>query len=135
MTPFLLQSAVAATLTVDVRGLRNDRGEVGFALFRTAEGYPQETVRAVRTATVAAAKRTGVLVVFSDLAPGPWALAVLHDENANGRLDTNLLGVPVEGIGASSDATRRLGEPRFEDARFELGAEDVKVEVVLRYYR
>jgi uncharacterized protein (DUF2141 family) len=134
MLALLGPAASAATLRVEIDGLRNDVGVIQLALFQTEEGYPRHTERAARTATVTA-NATGVGAVFDDLPAGTWALAVLHDENANGRLDTNLLGVPLEGIGASRDATRRMGEPRFEDARFELRtAEDVTVEVQLRYY-
>lgn len=124
----------AATLRIEVDGIRNDEGVVQLALFRTADGFPRHSERAARTASIVASV-TGVHVTFEDLAPGSWALAVLHDRNANGRLDTNLLGVPLEGIGASRDATRRLGEPRFDDARFELKAEEeVALAIVLRYY-
>jgi uncharacterized protein (DUF2141 family) len=49
-------------------------------------------------------------------------------------LDTTLLGVPKEGIGASREATRRLGEPRFEDARFVMDADDLHLRVSLRYW-
>ena len=121
------------SLTVDVEGLRNRTGVVQVALFRTADGYPQQAELAARTRTVPIALPTTV-VTFDDLEPGTWALAVLHDENTNGRLDTTLLGVPKEGIGASREATRRLGEPRFEDARFEMGASDLHLRVAVKYW-
>lgn len=125
--------AHAGALTIDVEGLRNRTGVVQIALFRTADGYPQHAELAAQTRTVAIALPTTV-VTFDDVEPGTWALAVLHDENANGRLDTTLLGVPKEGIGASREATRRLGEPRFDDARFEAGAEDLHLRVAMKYW-
>jgi uncharacterized protein (DUF2141 family) len=121
------------SLTVDVEGLRNGGGVVQLALFRTAEGYPQHAEVAARTRTVPVELPTTV-VTFDDLEPGTWALAVLHDENANGRLDTTFIGVPKEGIGASRDATRRLGEPRFDDARFEVGETDLHLRVAMKYW-
>jgi uncharacterized protein (DUF2141 family) len=120
-------------LTIEVDGLRNRVGVVQVALFRTADGYPQHVELAAHTRTVPIELPTTV-VTFDDLEPGTWALAVLHDENGNGRLDTTLLGVPKEGIGASRDATRRLGEPRFDDARFEVGASDLQVRVAMKYW-
>jgi uncharacterized protein (DUF2141 family) len=133
MMALVAGAAFAATLTVEVDDLRSRSGVVQLALFRTAEGYPQRTEHAARTRTVAVTLPTTV-VSFEALEPGTWALAVLHDENANGRLDTTVLGVPKEGIGASREATRRLGEPRFQDARFEMGATDVTLQVSLRYW-
>jgi uncharacterized protein (DUF2141 family) len=120
------------TLWIEVEGLRNERGVVQLALFRTAEGYPQRVERAARTRTVSPADARRVS--FDDLEPGVWALAVLHDENANGRLDTNLFGIPAEGIGASREATRRMGEPRFDDASFVLDDDDLTIDVTLRYW-
>ena len=120
------------TLTVHVNGLHNQRGVVQLALFRNAEGYPQHVELATVTRTVAPAD--AAYIVFEDLEPGTWALAVLHDENENGRLDTTMFGVPIEGIGASRDATRRMGEPRFEDARFELDSRDLTIRVDMRYW-
>ena len=120
-------------LTVDVDGLRNRTGVVQVALFRTADGYPQRADLAARTRTVPIALPTTV-VTFDDLEPGTWALAVLHDENANGRLDMTFLGVPKEGIGASRGATRRPGEPRFEDARFEVDGSDLHLRVAMKYW-
>ena len=129
----LAQAGDPVSLTVDVEGLRNRAGVAQLALFRTADGYPQHAELAARTRTVPIELPTTV-VTFDDLEPGTWALAVLHDENGNGRLDTNLLGVPKEGIGASREATRRLGEPRFEDARFEVGASDLHLRVAMKYW-
>jgi uncharacterized protein (DUF2141 family) len=127
------QAGDATALTVDVEGLRNRTGVVQVALFRTADGYPQQAELAAQTRTVPVELPITV-VTFDDLEPGTWALAVLHDENANGRLDTTLIGVPKEGIGASREATRRLGEPRFEDARFEVGATDLHLRVAMKYW-
>ena len=129
----LAQAGDPVSLTVDVEGLRNRTGVVQVALFRTADGYPQQAELAARTRTLRVELPVTV-VTFPDLEPGTWALAVLHDENANGRLDTTLLGVPKEGIGASSDATRRLGEPRFEDARFEVGETDLQLRIAVKYW-
>ena len=125
-------AAQASELTVDIEGLRNTTGVVQVALFRTADGYPQRPELAARTRTGPVALPITV-VSFDDLEPGTWALAVLHDENENGRLDTTLFGVPKEGIGASREATRRLGEPRFEDARFEVGSNDLHLRVAVKY--
>ena len=123
----------AGALTVDIEGLRSRTGVVQVALFRTVEGYPQHAELAAQTRTVTVELPTTV-VTFDEVEPGTWALAVLHDENANGRLDTTLLGVPKEGIGASRDATRRLGEPRFDDARFEVAADDLHLRVAMKYW-
>jgi uncharacterized protein (DUF2141 family) len=56
---------------------------------------------------------------FKGVAPGAYAISFFHDENLNEKLDTGFLGKPKEGYGASRDAHRTFGPPRFGDARFE----------------
>jgi uncharacterized protein (DUF2141 family) len=45
-------------------------------------------------------------------------VSVFHDENSNGKIDRNFMGIPKEGVGASNDAEGRFGPPKFDDARF-----------------
>jgi uncharacterized protein (DUF2141 family) len=72
--------------------------------------------------------------VFSNLAPGTYAVAVVHDENGNGRLDKNLLGVPSEGYGVSHNRTYALSSSKWEESRFSVtSAEPMVMRVNLRY--
>lgn len=48
--------------------------------------------------------------------PGKYALAVLDDENSNGKMDKNFLGIPLEGYGFSNNyRAKGLKVPDFED--------------------
>jgi uncharacterized protein (DUF2141 family) len=76
----------------------------------------------------------GLATAMNGIRPGVYALALLHDENENGRLDRNLVGIPEEGIGASNDAADRLGPPRFEDAKFEIVEGTNELPVRVRYW-
>jgi uncharacterized protein (DUF2141 family) len=38
-------------------------------------------------------------VLSFHIKPGKYAIAVIHDENCNGKLDTNMFGIPKEGYG------------------------------------
>jgi uncharacterized protein (DUF2141 family) len=83
------------------------------ALFNNPVDFPNG--RSVVTRNVPA--RTGEMtVVLEGLTPGPYALALHHDENANGKMDTSLLGLPQEGYGFSNDAPVFLGAPPFDAA-------------------
>ena len=62
----------------------------------------------------AASPRTGL--VLRDVPPGRYGVSVMHDRNANGKLDSNIVGIPTEPYGASRDARGRMGPPAFEDA-------------------
>ena len=67
---------------------------------------------------------------FSNLTTGEYALAIYHDENSNGKLDSNFLGMPTEDYVFSNYATGNFGPPSFEDAKFTLtDTLDIKLEL------
>ncbi|MFO0578336.1 MAG: DUF2141 domain-containing protein [Polyangia bacterium] len=57
--------------------------------------------------------------VFSNVAPGVYSGGAFHDANDNGKLDTNWIGIPKEGVASSNNAKGRMGPPKFKDASFE----------------
>lgn len=128
----VIAMALAPTLSVRVEGARSARGLIRVALFRAAEGFPEDDTKAVRTISVAAA--SAVEVTLQDVPEGTWALAVLHDENVDGRLDKNLVGIPREGICVSGLAGRMWRIPTFEDARFVLPPKGLKLTLALQYW-
>ena len=130
-------SVGAAELVVLVTGLRNGKGKLSVALFDRATGFPQEDARAVHRGSVDLAGRTipegGIEIVLPGVEAGSYALVVLHDENGNGRLDRNFLGMPTEGYGVSNDARNRFGPPKFAEAVIEIGAAAPRVGVRVHY--
>ncbi|WP_085318115.1 DUF2141 domain-containing protein [Derxia lacustris] len=122
--------ARAADLSVDIDGVASQRGHLAVALYNRADGFPAEAggVQAQRVAP--AAGRSSV--VFRNLAPGNYAVAVYHDENDNQKLDRGLFGIPKEPYGFSNDARGTAGPPEFRDARFAVGEAPVAVTVRLR---
>lgn len=66
-----------------------------------------------------------------ELAPGVYALSCFHDLNGNGKLDTNLLGIPTEPYGFSNNARPKFRAPRWAEAKFELGAGGGRISVKL----
>jgi uncharacterized protein (DUF2141 family) len=120
--------AVRVTFT----GLRNAEGQLLVNLFDGAEGFPDESSRALRTKRVPA-DREPLEVSFDGLPHGAYAVSVVHDENANDRLDRGRLGIPKEGYGASRNPPTRFGPPEYSDAAFELKESERTVEIELRY--
>ena len=62
-------------------------------------------------------------VTVPNVPPGTWAVLAYQDENDNGKLDRNLIGIPSENYGFSRDAVGRFGPPKFEAAAIEVGSE------------
>jgi uncharacterized protein (DUF2141 family) len=57
----------------------------------------------------------------------------LHDENRNNEMDTNFLGIPIEGFGASNDARGFLSPPKYDDAKFYLNSDSLHLEINMNY--
>ena len=109
------------TLTVRIIHARNAKGTIRVALFRSAEGFPGDSSKAYRLQNAQIDPQTlSSQAVFAGLPPGVYAAAVFHDENMNGKLDKNLIGIPKEGYGASNNPERRMRPPSFEETSFPL---------------
>jgi len=120
------------TLNVEVRGFRNLSGTVQLTLFKTAEGFPNNSKLAYKTASVPISE--GIAVIILDEIPfGFYAVGVFHDENSNKKMDANFLGAPKEGYGASNDARGILSPPSFEDAKFFMNSEKLKITIMMVY--
>ena len=88
-----VESPPASIIHVEITGLRNDRGKVLCALYSSPEGFPKDSEKA--TARVSSAIAQGHAVCeFPGVTPGTYAVSVFHDENSNGKLDTNFMESP-----------------------------------------
>jgi uncharacterized protein (DUF2141 family) len=121
--------AQAGDLVVTIDGLRSDKGDVRLGLFRK-EGWLDDA-RTVGHAVVKATLSTRI--VMPNVPPGVYGIAVFHDENGNGKHDTNFFGLPLEGYGFSRDAPIMLGPPKFDDAMFEVTEQGGEQRFKMRY--
>lgn len=120
------------TILVTVTGLKSDDGRVPCALFRGSRGFPTEPERIYKGAL--GTPRDGTARCrFEDVPQGVYAVAVLHDEDADGEMDRGLFGIPSEGYGASNDARGTMGPPSWEDARFAFGGASLRMRVRIEY--
>jgi uncharacterized protein (DUF2141 family) len=124
-------AAVAAELRVKVTELRNDDGGVHFALYATAESFPKKDDR--YAGAEVEAKDGEAIWVFRGLAPGRYAVAVFHDENANGEFDQGFFGIPLEGYAFSNGATAFLSAPGFDAAAVTVGPGVTETTIEMTY--
>lgn len=118
----------AADLTVSLHDARTQDGRFQVALV-DAGGYAGSA--APVAARELAPAGTVTTVTFDGVPAGRYALMVIHDENGNGTLDTNLVGMPVEGYGFSNNP-RVMRKPTFEEAAFDVGADALALDVSIR---
>ena len=130
----LMAQAGTATLTIRVTGARNNKGQIALALFPSEAGFPADSSKAVRLQRTAIDAQTlSAQFVLERVPYGVYAVAVFHDENMNGKLDKNFVGAPKEGYGASNNPRKRMGPPRFDEAKFSLSQPDELIEIKLIY--
>lgn len=120
------------SLTVRVSELKNDRGRVAIALFSSADDFPDQ--KKALAGKLARIEHGRAAVTFSDVRPGIYAVAVLHDENQNDKMDFNFLGMPLEGYGFSNDAAAMFGPPSFDAAAFKLSPRASYIPIKIRYF-
>ncbi len=130
---FALADEPCPGIHVTILDIRNSTGKVACALFESPEGFPKEFVKSATNIAMLRIQDTRARCHFLDIPPGRYALAVIHDENLDGKLATNWLGAPTEGYGFSNDVTATLSAPSFEDARFEYDGRDLDMTISLNY--
>lgn len=118
---------------VTILDIRNSTGKVACALFESSVGFPREFLKSATHIAMLEIQDTQARCHFLDIPPGKYALAVIHDENLDGKLATNWLGAPTEGYGFSNDVTAMLSAPSFEAAQFSYEGQNLDMEIRLNY--
>ncbi len=121
-------TAQAGELTVVLHDVRAQTGLIKVALVDSQAGWDGQA--APVQATGAPPSGGQATFVFKDLKPGAYAVLITHDENGNGQLDTNAMGMPLEGYGFSNNP-RVMRKPTWDEARFDLAAA-ASIDVSLR---
>jgi uncharacterized protein (DUF2141 family) len=118
---------------VEILDIRNSTGNVACALFESPDGFPIEYLRSATYIIATKIHRTEASCDFIEIPPGTYAIAAIHDENMNGKLDTNWLGIPEEGYGFSNEAEGFSGAPTFSAASFEYHGGRLDLRISLHY--
>jgi uncharacterized protein (DUF2141 family) len=122
--------AGSGAITARVVNLRSSAGHVGCTLYASAKGFPTDPKSAAQERWCGIANGEA-RCAFAPVPEGVYAIACFHDENDNKKLDTNVLGIPTEGVGCSNGARGRFGPPSFDDAKFKFdgAARDVRIPI------
>jgi uncharacterized protein (DUF2141 family) len=118
-------------LEIALTGLRSSSGNVVLCVWHSPKRFPDGKCEGEGTPlTVAAAP---VVQVALPLAPGDYAVSLIHDENGNGKLDKNLLGIPKEGVGFSQNPKLMFSAPTYAATRFDV-AGDTTETIRMKYF-
>lgn len=112
-----LQLAENNDIKVNITNLRNDKGHILISLFKDGIGYPDKPDKALKRGKVSINNKTAIMI-FKGLPPGNYAIAILHDENDDLKMNTNFFGIPKEGYGFSNNVMGTFGPPGYSKAKF-----------------
>ncbi|WP_313802240.1 DUF2141 domain-containing protein [Sphingobium sp.] len=118
-------------LSMDVQGLRSAKGNFLICVTRQAAHFPD--CRHDPEGLHFTVPVTSGVVALGRMAPGRYAIAIIHDENGNGKLDS-FAGIPREGVGFSRNPAIRFGAPSFRSAQFALADAPVRQDIKVRYF-
>ncbi|UEM20572.1 DUF2141 domain-containing protein [Skermanella mucosa] len=128
-------AARAADIEITIRNVRDGQGHIMVALYADEAGYDARRQSAgcmLPAAGGAGESGREVKAVFVGLPEGRYGIAVYHDLDGDGKLGTNLLGIPTEPFGFGNDAPVRLSRPGFAETAVTLSAVPASTSVTLR---
>ncbi|WP_337661286.1 DUF2141 domain-containing protein [Erythrobacter sp. Alg231-14] len=125
--------AAAATITITVTDLRSDEGVVRACMTTMEDVFPRCARDPNSHRTVVRADDT-ITIRFENVEPGDYAIALLHDENEDGKANRVLGMAPREGYGFSRDAPVRMAPPDWDDAVFTIGSASQNLTIKMRYF-
>lgn len=113
-------SPASGSVNITVTGLHSTKGALILCLWKDKQGFPtcQNSRTALRKRVVVTAP--SMLVRLDDIQPGQYAITVQHDENNDGKMQSNFIGMPKEGVGVSNNPG---GMPGFSKSLFGVTAD------------
>ncbi|UCH66208.1 MAG: DUF2141 domain-containing protein, partial [Ignavibacterium sp.] len=122
-----LKDVDTGTLTVIIIGLENDDGEVLLALSNSRENYESdsESYRGFKVKI----ENGKAECTIDELPYGEYAIKLYHDENLDGELNSNFLGIPTEDYGFSNNASGTFGPADYDDAKFLIDHTNVTINI------
>jgi uncharacterized protein (DUF2141 family) len=142
--PLLLVTFLFLSVLGPSQGRSESRGNliVNISGFPTSDGFAmvklnnsEESYKAGEDAALALTKIRVVdqqaQVVFTNLPYGWYGISIYQDENNNGTMDKNAMGIPKEAYGFSNNARGFFGKPDYEDVKFELNSPEKQIAIKL----
>ena len=115
-------------LIVKVEGLKSTTGNLVVGVYQSS---PDFLKKEFTSATIPVESRNQQFTL-SGMPGGSYAIAIYHDENEDGKLTANFMGLPKEGYAFSNNARGLVGPPDFNKAAIKLYG-DRKITIIMKY--
>lgn len=117
-------------IKIEVNGFTSDEGTARILIFSTKEKdfFPSNSIKCF-IKKIVNIKNKKVIYEFIDIPYGDYAIAIHHDINGDGKVNTNWVGIPNEGLGCSKDAKGFFGPPSFDKAKVNLNSKEIELKI------
>ncbi len=126
------QAELKSNLTIEIDGLKTQKGELCFKLFSSSFGFPNNDKNAVLRRCVKITEDPPK-ITLKNMPSGSYALAVFQDMNGDRTLNHNAAGIPTEGYGFSNNPTTRQELTRYGNCVFLLAGANETIKIKLKY--
>ncbi|HAC66203.1 MAG TPA: hypothetical protein DCF68_22380 [Cyanothece sp. UBA12306] len=126
-----VEASLVSNLTVEIAGLSNRTGQVCLSLFASSRGFPSSKQNAIKTQCIKITK-TPLQVTFENLPSKTYAVAAFLDDNGDGQLNRNFLGIPTEKFGFSSNPVIKTGPPKFGESAVLVVGKNTRIQIQLK---
>jgi uncharacterized protein (DUF2141 family) len=123
-------SESTGNLIINISGFPSSEGFAMVALHNSEESYEGGEVSAVAKTKIKVVDQK-VQVVFTNLPYGWYGVSLYHDENGNGQMDKNAMGIPKEAYGFSNNAKGFFGRPNYKEVMFQLNSDEKQIAINL----
>lgn len=121
----------AQSIPVAITGVRSQKGIIMINVFKDQVSYEKEQPFKKFTFDKHSLDK-GVMTVKLSLDPGVYGITMVDDENENGKIDKNLIGMPKEGFGFSNFFLEKMKKPSFQDFKVDLNT-NASVKIRVKY--
>lgn len=110
------QITTGTDVQVVVENIKSNNGTIYMAIYNTEASFLNTEYKG----TTVQVDDHSCRYTFKNIPKGVYAISLFHDENDNGTMDTNFIGIPKEAYGCSNNAKGFMGPPKWKDAKFEI---------------
>lgn len=123
--------AQANKQTIIFTNIKNTKGRIFIAWYNKEADFPKRD-KIFLWKTIDVNGEASATIIFENLASGTYAIAAFLDENGNGKMDTNFLGIPKEKYGFSNNARPMMRAANFKEAAFVVNSNERTINIKLK---
>ncbi|MBB6111974.1 DUF2141 domain-containing protein [Mucilaginibacter lappiensis] len=117
---------------IKITDIRSGKGKIILNVFKDNDSYdknqPYKKFTFDKKALI-----NGTLTVHVEIEPGVYGITLVDDENEDGKINKNFVGIPKEGFGFSNFFMTKMKKPSFDDFKVDLKSTEHKVDIKVKY--